>query len=260
MRAAILTRWWRGFGFLLLAVFTLGSFAYGQFELPDEIFQRTLLIRYEGHQATGFKFDQDGRVYVVTTGRFAKLLPKTAATIQLWHQEVWNDFPTLRTLFPATKDVDLAVLETSERVRAPYKVIKSSETLTTGQRVWIMGKRGPIRLPTLPANVPKTQRPMFPDIPWVKLGIVTDIRPAQPDAYTITFQGYSDPQLGGGPIVYWSPVHRDYEILGVIKGGDPNATPPPNAARAVAESPKTSVLHGYSIDYVTDTIRDSGQP
>jgi len=255
----MLSRWWRGFGFLFLAAFAFGGFAHAQFELPDEIFQRTLLIRYQGHQATGFKFDQEGRVYVVTTRRFAKLLPKTAATIQLWHQEVWNDFPTLRTILPASTEVDLAVLETSDRIDPPYKVVKSSETLTTGQRVWIMAKIFAIRT-QMPTNWPKIERPMFPEIPIVKLGTLTDIRPAQPAAYTVSFQGSYDPRMGGGPIVYWSPAHRDYEILGVIKGGDPNSTPPLSGTRGVAETPKTSVLHGYGIDYVTDTIRDSGQP
>jgi hypothetical protein len=50
-------------------------------------------------------------------------------------------------LLPASKDVDLAIIETGERIAKHYTVAKSSEVLTTGQKVWFMGWCGPIRYP-----------------------------------------------------------------------------------------------------------------
>jgi hypothetical protein len=37
-------------------------------------------------QATAFKFDQGGRIYLVTIRHFEKHLPLNSAVIRLWHQ------------------------------------------------------------------------------------------------------------------------------------------------------------------------------
>jgi hypothetical protein len=83
--------------FLLVFVLLSLDLAYAQYELPDEIFQRTLLIRSGNEMATAFKFDQDGKVYLVTTRHLAKNLPEKKAIIQVWHGS-WIDLTTIRTL------------------------------------------------------------------------------------------------------------------------------------------------------------------
>jgi hypothetical protein len=239
---------------LLLFVLSSSTWAHAQYEVPDEIFQRTLLIRRGNVQATAFKFDQGGRIYLVTTRHFGKNLPLNNAVVQVWHDQTWNELQTVRTLFPASKDVDLAILETGERIAKPYAVVKSSEVLTTGQQVWFMGWTGAIHLPKMPANMPKTSRPLFPEIPFVTIGTISEINPIKPDSFEIHFHGSYSLRIAGGPIIYWSPNHRDFEILGVIKRDERNAVRGP--VDPTQEIVKSGILGGYSIDVVVESISD----
>ncbi|HEY1676276.1 MAG TPA: hypothetical protein VGG04_01085 [Candidatus Sulfotelmatobacter sp.] len=235
---------------ILLVVFAAAGVAHAQYELPDEIFQRTILIRHGSEQATAFKFEQGGRIYLVTTRHFAKNLPAKKAVVQRWHNQAWNDLATVRTVFPADQDVDLAILETDERIAQPYTVVRSSEVLTTGQKVWFMGWAfDPIKLPPQPKNMPQSLRPIFPEIPMVSIGTITAIEPTRPDSIEIRIQKLAGSKIAAGPMVYWSPVHRDYEVLAVVKRDDQRAVMLPGG-----EVPKTSLLRGYGIDLVAETI------
>jgi hypothetical protein len=243
---------------LLLFILTALTLLHAQYEVPDEIFQRTLLIRSGKREATAFKFDQGGRIYLVTTRYFGKNLPLNKATVQVWHNQVWSDIPTIRTLFPASKDVDLAILETNEQVAKPYAVVKSSEVLTTGQPVWFMGWLGPLNLPTtMPANMPKTSQGLAPEIPLVKVGTISAIDPVRPDSFEIRFEGSSSARIAGGPIIYWSPSHRDFEILAVIERNERDAVAVPINGNSTKSGAKTGTLKGYSIDIVIDTINNA---
>jgi hypothetical protein len=170
----------------------------------------------------------------------------------VWRDETWNELQTVRTLFPASKDVDLALLETGERIGTPYAVVKGSEVLTVGQQVWFMGRLGPIKLP---ANMPETSRSLFPEIPWVNLGTISSINPAQPDSFEIHFQGSYSLRIAGGPIIYWSPTHKDFEILGVVKRNERDAVRVPIDGKPTQEIVKSGILEGYSIDVVVEAIR-----
>jgi hypothetical protein len=242
---------------LLLFVLASSTWAHAQYEVPDEIFQRTLLIRSGNEQATALKFDQGGRIYLVTTRHFGKNLALNDAVVQVWHGQTWNELRTVRTLFPASKDVDLAILETGERIAKPYAVVKSSEVLTTGQKVWFMGSLGPIQLPKMPANMPKTSRPLFPEIPLVKIGTISAINPTQPDSFEIHFHGSYSLLIAGGPIIYWSPVHRDFEILGVIKRNERDAVRVQIDGKPAQDAVNSGIVEGYSIDVVADAINDN---
>lgn len=242
---------------LLLLGLASSTLAYGQYEVPNEIFARTLLVRSGKEQATAFKFDQAGRIYLVTTRHFGKDLPLNNAVFQVWHDQTWNDLRTVRTLFPVSKDVDLAIFETGERILKPYAVAKSSEVLTTGQKVWLMGSFGPVRLPAMPANMSKTSGPFLPDIPFITIGTISAINPTQPDSFEIHFRGSYSLLIAGGPIIYWSPNHRDYEILGIIKRNEREAARIPVDGKPAQEGVKSGILQGYSIDIVVDTINDN---
>jgi hypothetical protein len=198
--------------------------------------------------ATAFKFDHGGRIYLVTTRHFGKNLPRKNAVVQVWHDQTWNELQTVRTLFPASKGVDLAILETSERIAKPYTVVKSSEVLTTGQEVWFMGSFGPRPLPKLPANLA--------EMPFVNIGTISAIDPSQPDSFEIRFHGSYNLLIVGGPIVYWSPAHRDFEILGIIKRNERDAKGFSINGKAAQEG----ILKGYSIDEVVDAINDGAHP
>ena len=55
---------------LLLFVLASLTSARAQYEVPSEIFQKTLLIRSGDEQATALKLDKGGRIYLVTTRRW----------------------------------------------------------------------------------------------------------------------------------------------------------------------------------------------
>jgi len=246
---------------LLLCVLASLQCAHAQYEVPDEVFQRTVLIRSGRQQATAFKFEEDGKVYLVTTRHFGKNLPLTKALLQVWHNQTWNELPTVRTLFPASKDVDLAIIETEERIAKHYAVAKSTEVITTGQKVWFMGWCGPIQYPpemrAAMQNLPKTQRPLFPEIPLeIHIGTVTVIEPVRPDAFEINSNRPYPLCIAGGPIVYWSPAHKDYEILAIIARDVRNVERLEIEGKPTQEFVKSGIVKGYSIDLVVDTISD----
>lgn len=229
---------------LLCFVLTSLTWAHAQYEVPEEIFHRTMVIRSGKEQASAFKFDQGGRIYLVTTRRLGKLLPLNGAVIQVWHEQTWNKLQTVRTLFPASADVDLAVLETNERIAKPYIVVKSEEVLTTGQQVWLLG--GPDPTP-LPAGMPRESWLGF-ERPYINIGTISAISFAHPDAFEIQMSGGHSP-LSGGPIIYWSPIHRDFEILGVTKRDQVELERTPNR-----KPTQGAVTRGYSIDEVLEAI------
>jgi hypothetical protein len=237
---------------LLLFVLASLTRTHAQSEIPNEVFQRTILIRSSNEQATALKFDQGGRMYLVTTGQMGRHLPLKNAVIQVWHSGTWNDLQTERTLFPASKDVDLAILETGDRIARPYTVKKSAEVLTTGQKVWFMGWFGPT---PVPPNMPKASLRLFPEIPEVRIGVISAINPTQPDSFEIQFQGSYSARMAAGPIIYWSPAHRDFEILGVIKKNERDAEKLSINERPAQEAVPSHTLKGYSIDIVVDAIR-----
>lgn len=243
---------------LLFLVLVSSTWAYAQFEVPNEIFQRTLLIRSGNDQATALKFDQGGRIYLITTRDLGKHLPMNNAVVQVWHDQTWNDLRTVRTILPASKDVDLAILETGEQIAKPYTVVKSSEVLTTGQQVWFMGSFGAIKWPQAPANSPNTLRRSVETVPFIKIGTISAIDPTRPDSFEIHFQGGGwNPLIASGPIVYWSPAHRDYEILGVIKRNEPDAANAPLSSKPPQKVVNSGIVEGYSIDVVVDSINDN---
>ena len=247
----------------LLLLFVLASFgwAHAQHEVPNEIFRRTLLIRSGNEQATALKLDQGGRIYLVTTRHLGRHLPMTNAVVQVWHDQTWNDLRTVRTILPASKDVDLAILETDEEITKPYTVVRSSEVLTTGQQVWFMGAFPAIKLPRPSANSLNQSRPTPEPVPAIKIGTISAIDPTRPDSFEIHFDGKGwNLLIAGGPIVYWSPAHRDYEILGVIKRNDRDAVDAPFNSDPPEKVVKAGVLQGYSIDVVIDAINGDPHP
>ena len=239
----------------LLFVSAFLTQAHAQFEVPNEIFQRTLLIRSGKEQATAFKFDQGGRVYLVTTRHFGKNLPRKNAVVQFWRNRAWNELQTVRTFFPASPDIDLAVLETSEQLATPYKVVRSEEVLTTGQPVWLL--EGPILFKLPPEAAARMPKSYSPETTGISIGAITQIDPTLPDLFEVHFRGSYGHQQAGGPILYWSPAHQDYEIMGVIKRNKVEVTKPPVHENPATKTLYSGVVRGYSIDLVVEAIHDN---
>lgn len=243
---------------LLLFVLASWTWAHAQHELPNEIFQRTLLIRSGNEEATALKLDQGRRIYLVTTRRLGSHLPLNNAVVQVWHNHAWSDLQTVRTIFPASKDVDLAILETSEQIARPYAVVKSSEVLTTGQHVWFIGSTTAISPQQVRTNSQNTSRALAPTLfPFVKIGTISAINPTRPDSFEIHFRGWWNLLIASGPIVYWSPAHKDYEILGVIKRNERDAVDAPFKSDPPEKVVPSGIVEGYNVDVVLDAINGS---
>lgn len=238
----------RGKTLIPFFVFAWLTCAHAQYELPNEIFARTLLIRSGNEMATAFKFDHGGQIYLVTTRHLGKTLLPRNAVVQVWHGS-WVNLQTTQTVFPASKDVDLAILYTDEKIGRPYNVVQSSEVLTTGQKVWYMGWIYPIPRPNMPIKV------LPPEIPSVSIGTITAIEPSRPDSFEIHVDKAYNLRIASGPIVYWSPVHRQFEVLGVIERNERDSV---NSPISPTEKVVTSdILKGYSIDIVMDAINNA---
>jgi hypothetical protein len=146
--------------------------------------------------------------------------------------------------------VDLAILETNERIARPYTVVKSEEVLTTGQQVWLLGGPDPI---LLPARMPRESWLGF-ERPYINIGTISAISFTRSDAFEIHMNGGHSP-LSGGPIIYWSPNNRDFEVLGVTKQDQVGV------GRTANRKPTQEIMiKGYSIDEVVDAISHNPHP
>jgi hypothetical protein len=245
----------------LVAVSLWAACAHAQYEVPEEIFLRTLLIRNGAERATAFKFDYDGRIYLVTTRHFAKGLPASKATIEVWRDQNWGEVHTSRVLFPPSGDVDIGVIEMGERIGQPYVVTRySGNGAAAGQQVWFMARLFPVRYPFTAASAPSAVRGA-PIYPMVGKGVISAIEMKQPDSIIIQVDGPNARSMAGGPIVWWNAETGDYEVLGVAKKPEPHHSESASTSNTSKEnSTKSSVLTGYSIDYVVQAITAGQHP
>src|ERR1700733_12899154 len=101
----------------------LGSGVLAQDAVPSEmLFKRTFFIKVGNATGTAFSIDYGGKIYWVTARHIANGLPESNATIQVHRNDRWEDFHTLKTLFPPSIEADIAVLETDEKASEPFKV------------------------------------------------------------------------------------------------------------------------------------------
>lgn len=70
-------------------------------------------------------------------------------------------------------------------------------------------------------------------------------------------RGWWNLPIASGPIVYWSPAHRDYEILGVSKRNERDAVDAPFKSAPPERVVPSGIVEGYNIDVVLDAINGS---
>ncbi len=218
---------------------------FSQDAVPIEILQRTLFIKVGNVTGTAFKIDHDGKIYLVTARHVVTGVPETKATIQVWKSDNWTDYPTIKTLYPPSKDADIAVLETSEKISQPYGIGTAGST-TFGQQVWFLGyPQG--GLGTRVGNA---------EFPFIKKGTMSAINPSNPDAVVLYIDGFNNPGFSGGPIVFWDFGSHSYQIFGVVQGYKTEA-----AKTVVNGTPldtnilvNSGILVGYSIRHAIQAI------
>jgi Trypsin-like peptidase domain len=246
---------------LLTAVFCLGltfvSLTFAQDAVPTELLARTFFIKVGNAGGTAFTIDWQSKLYLVTAKHVITGLPDRNSTIQVRQNNEWKDLHIVKTVFPSAKDVDIAVLETDEKVTQPFVIRTMEETgagLTMGQQVWFLG----YPFEGLGSRFGNDQRV----IPFIKKGTMSAIDGANPDAIVLYIDGFNNPGFSGGPIVFWDFTKHAYQIAGVVRGyREDTAKVLVNGEHKDTQwLVNSGILVSYSIKHAIDAIKkDEGQ-
>jgi S1-C subfamily serine protease len=199
---------------LMAAVWYSPATARAQDAVPGEILARTIFIRVGNQAGTAFTIDYRGKIYLVTARHVVAGVPDNNAIIQVNRDGQWQDFQTVRTLYPSSSDVDIAVFETSEKAAQPFNITPAGDTggVSLGQQLWFIG------YPFGMASHVTIKGSGGGVLPFIKRGTMSAIDATNPDAIVYYIDGFNNPGFSGGPIVFWEFSSHTYKILAVVKG------------------------------------------
>ena len=244
-----------GIGLIVVAVWlSVIPKVDAQDAVPTEILQRTLLIKVGNEGGTAFSIDYRGDLYLVTARHVVAELPAGRTTIQIWQSGQWKDLSIVRTTFPASADVDIAVLSTEEKVSVPFHILVSAtdEGPTMGQQVWFLG---------YPFADPKLTTPFLNQqvLPFIKRGTMSAIDGSNQSAVVLYIDGFNNPGFSGGPIIYWDFKKQAYRIFGVVKGYRTETAKIAVNGKLVDSDllVNSGILVGYSVTHAVEAIESS---
>ena len=202
---------------LAVLCITLTVAVCAQEAVPGEILGRTWLIKNNAANkyGTAFVVEHKGEGYLVTARHMVEGLPDTKATIDVWQEGTWKTLNTVKTLFPKSSDVDIAVLKLGEKVPKPYEITADDTGggFTFGQQVWFLGY--PYQIGTR-FGAKSSMANWNP--PFIKRGTLSAVDGRDADAVVLYVDGFNNPGFSGGPVVYWDFTLHKYKIAGVVKG------------------------------------------
>jgi S1-C subfamily serine protease len=236
--------------FALLIQLALSPKCLAQDAVPAGILNRTIFIKGPTEAGTAFSVDYKGKLYLVTARHVIAGVPAQNATIQMWRDEHWKDYHTVRTLFPSSENVDIAVFETNEKVETPYPVtVSGPPAVAMGQQVWFLGYPFGISSHFKGGTI----------APFIKRGTMSAIDATNPDAVVIYIDGFNNPGFSGGPIVFFDFSKHEYAILGVVKGyKEDSAKVLINGQHVDTQLlVNTGILVAYSIEHAMKAIEAS---
>ena len=234
--------------------------ALAQDAVPLEILGRTFCVKIGGAVGTAFTIDYKGKLYLVTARHMVAGIPDSNAVIQVRRGDNWEDYRTIKTLYPSSKDVDIAVFETTEKVPQPFQIAAFSQAggggITLGQSLWFIGYPFGLGSSNLTVNGVKGT-----SLPFMKRGSMSAIDGTNSDAVVYYIDGFNNPGFSGGPIVFWDFTTHKYEILGVVKGykQDTAKTIVNEQEVDVPVLVNSGILVAYGIKYAIDAIENSLQ-
>lgn len=224
--------------------------ASAQDAVPSEILQRTFLVKVGNSTGTAFTIDHNGSVYLITARHVAASLPESKPIFQIWRNNEWKDVQAIRRILPVSDDVDIAVLETGEKIAQPFEVAVSArdEGPTLGQQVWFLGY--PF------GDTALTSRMGNQILPFIKRGTISAINASKPDAVVLCIDGFNNPGFSGGPIVYWQFRKRVYRILGLVQGFRNDTAKVAVNGQQIDTNVlvNSGILTAYSIKHAVDAI------
>jgi hypothetical protein len=226
------------------------STAFGQDAVPGEILQRTTLIKIGNSGGTAFSIEYRGIYYLVTARHVVAGLPRVDAVVQVRHLGEWKSYQVKKIIFPASEDVDIAVMESEEPAPQQYSVAVAGEGegVTLGQQIWFLGYPfGDLAL---------TSHFQNQELPFIKKGTLSAINGSNPNAVVLYIDGFNNPGFSGGPIIFWDFQKHAYRVLGVVKGYR-NDTAKVNVNGQQIDSNilvNSGILIGYSIKHAIEAI------
>jgi hypothetical protein len=236
--------------------------SYAQESIPAELAYRTSFIRKpdatEG--GTAFAIDYKGIIYLVTARHVVDGIPDHDAILQLRRTTAkWEDYHTVKTIYPSSPDVDIAVFSTNETAPQPFSVGLAGTTagigITFGQVVWFIG------YPFGMVSVGATGSNITPEngIPFAKRGSMSAVDASNPDAVVYYIDGFNNPGFSGGPVIYYEFASHQYKLLGVVKGYKPEAAHILINGKFVDTQilVNSGILVCYSIQHAVDAIEKS---
>jgi len=229
--------------------------AYAQDAVPGEILSRTVFIKQKGSNGGGsaFTLDYEGKLYLVTARHVIEGIAGSGAIIEVRRSDKWEEYHTVKTLYPSSADADIAVFETDETAAQPFGIspVGASTTagVTLGQPVWFIGY--PFGMSSIPAK-----GSTMTELPFMKRGSMSAVDASNPEAVVYYIDGFNNPGFSGGSVLYWEFATRTYKILAVVKGYRLDT------ARAVINGKQvetnvlvnSGILVSYSIQHALDAI------
>src|SRR5262245_11642907 len=110
----IARRNFKGLACLICFFVMMTTSLYAQEGVPNEILERTFMIKIGNDYGTAFTIDYGGKIYLVTARHNVANLPASQATLEILRSGKWVVLKTVKTLLPSSQDVDIAVFETEE--------------------------------------------------------------------------------------------------------------------------------------------------
>ncbi|MGC2202040.1 MAG: serine protease [Stellaceae bacterium] len=244
-----------GVALLIAAVWYRPATARAQDAVPTEILSRTIFIKVGNEAGTAFTIDHQGKIYLVTARHVVTDVPDKDAIIQINKGGQWQDYYTVKTLYPSSSDVDIAVFETAEKATRPFDIAPAGDTggVSLGQQLWFIGY--PFGL----ASHVTIKGSGSVVLPFIKRGTMSAIDATNPDAVVYYIDGFNNRGFSGGPILFWKFSTHTYKILGVVKGYRNDTAQLLVNGQQVDTNilVNSGILIGYSIDLAIQAIDQS---
>ena len=117
------------------------STAFGQDAVPGEILQRTILIKIGTPEALLSRSNTEESIISLRRDMWSPGCPEFDAVVQVRHLGEWKSYQVKKIIFPASEDVDIAVMEREEPAPQQYSVAVAGEGegVTLGQQICFLG-------------------------------------------------------------------------------------------------------------------------
>jgi len=201
----------RQYMMLVLAVLTASALTcHAQSNgVPLNILGRVLYLRNGDTTGTGtgFLIDYKDKEYLLTARHVVAGLALHNPNLQFYRSADWREISG-DIIFPANKNVDIAVIDLHQRASLETSPELTSESPTIGGQVYFIGF--PYGLHTLYSNGEY--------LPLVKAGVFSGLDDSDPVEIIYYVDGFNNPGFSGGPMVYIDNKTHTWRIVGVVQG------------------------------------------